>query len=82
MFIDQILIYIDIELNLSSHLAFQAFWIEISFIFKKNGIFGVDLQTTQFQSYFEETIEKLTSSGKCNSSHIMGYYYDFLIVSL
>ena len=43
MFIDEILIYIDIELNLSSHLAFQAFWIKISFIFKKNGIFGVDL---------------------------------------
>ena len=43
MFIDEILIYIDIEKNLSSHLAFQTFWIDISFIFKKNVIFAVDL---------------------------------------
>ena len=47
MFIDEILISID----LSSHKSFQAFWVEISFIFKKTVIFCV--------RFIENTISKL-----------------------
>ena len=66
MFIDETLNYKVLERT--SNEAFQALWIEISFVKKKNVICGVMYRQhnspDRFQSYFEETIEKLTSTGK------------------
>ena len=51
-----------------SNEAFQALWIEISFANNKNIVCGIIYRQhnspDQFMSYFEETIEKLTSLNK------------------
>ena len=92
MFIDETLNYKVLERT--SNEAFQALWIEISFVKKKNVICGVIYRQhnspESFQSYFEETIEKLTSTGK--QLYILGdfnidllkfetcrYSHDFLV---
>ena len=66
MFIDETLNYKVLEKT--SNEAFQALWVEISFVKKKNVICGVMYRQhnspDRFLSYFEETIEKLTSTGK------------------
>lgn len=55
-------------LERTSNEAFQAMWIEISFVKKKNVICGVMYRQhnspDHFHSYFEDTIEKLFSTGK------------------
>ena len=65
--------YIDCDLRYtiikkSSNEAFQALWIEIHFTNKANIICGVIYRQhnspEQFQKYFEETIEKLSATGK------------------
>ena len=65
--------YIDCDLRYSiiekrSNEAFQALWIEIHFKNKTNIICGVIYRQhnspKQFQKYFEETIEKLSVTGK------------------
>ena len=70
MFIDETLNYKVLERT--SNEAFQALWIEISFVKKKNVICGVMYRQhnspDRFQSYFEETVEKLTSTGKQSTS--------------
>ena len=92
MLIDEMLNYKVLERT--SNEAFQALWVEISFVKKKNLICGVMCRQHNspdcFQSYFEETIEKLTSTGK--QLHIIGnfnvdllkfetsrYSHDFLV---
>ena len=66
MYIDSDLRYTIIEK--SSNEAFQALWIEIHFTNKANIICGVIYRQhnspEQFQKYFEETIEKLSPTGK------------------
>ena len=66
MFIDETVNYKVLEKT--SNEAFQALWVEISFVKKKNVICGVMYRQhnspDRFQSHFEETIEKLTSTGK------------------
>ena len=60
MFIDEILSYCVLEKI--SNEAFQSLWIEISFI-KKESVIQHN-SPKRFQQYFDETIEKFTSSGK------------------
>ena len=66
LFINEALNYEILEKT--SNEAFQALWIEISFTQKKNIICGIIYRQhnspEQFQQYFENTIEKLTLSGK------------------
>ena len=72
MYIDKSLSYEVIEK--SSNEAFQALWIEISFVQKKNIIVGVIYRQHnsphKFKEYFDEVIEKFTATGK--SLCIMG----------
>ena len=92
MFIDEAFSYKLLEKI--SNQAFQAMWIEIFFESKKNVICGIVYRQhnspEQFQQYFEETIERLTFSGK--NIYIMGgfnidllksesnrYSHDFLV---
>ena len=65
--------YIDTDLKYSviektSNEAFQALWVEIFFPNKANALCGVIYRQhnspTQFQEYFNETIEKFSASGK------------------
>ena len=55
-------------LEKASNEAFQALWVEISFVKKKNIICGVVYRQhnspERFQKYFEETIEKFAALGK------------------
>ena len=55
-------------LEKTSNEAFQALWVEMSFVKKKNIICGVVYRQhnspERFQKYFEETIEKFVASGK------------------
>lgn len=66
MFIDESLDYAILEKT--STTAFQALWIEIYFTDKKNIVCGIIYRQhnspEQFQHYFENTIEKVISSGK------------------
>ena len=66
MFIDESLDYRVLERT--SNEAFQVLWAEFSFEKKKNVICGIFYRQHNspeiFQSYFDETIEKLASSGK------------------
>ena len=66
MFINKSLNYRILEKTTNE--AFQALWIEISFVSTKNVICGIlDRQhysPERFQQYFDETIEKFVSSGK------------------
>ena len=66
MFIDESLDYRILEKT--SNEAFQVLWTEFSFVNKKNVICGIFYRQHNspeiFQSYFDETIEKLASSGK------------------
>ena len=66
MYIDCDLRYTIIER--SSNEAFRALWIEIHFTNKANITCGVIYRQhnspEQFQKYFEETIEKLSDTGK------------------
>ena len=52
----------------TSNEAFQAIWIEISFVNHKNIVCGIIYRqhnsTEYFQSYFEEVIEKMVSDDK------------------
>ena len=68
MFIDESLDYRVLERT--SNEAFQVLWAEFSFEKKKNVICGIFYRQHNspeiFQSYFDETIEKLASSGKHN----------------
>ena len=68
MFIDETLNYTILEST--SNEAFQALGIEIYMVQKKNIICGVICRQYNspdcFQRYFEETVEKLTSTGKHN----------------
>ena len=61
LFIHELLSYTVLEKI--SNEAFQALWIEISFVNNKNIICGIIYHQhnspDQFMSYFEETIEKL-----------------------
>ena len=66
LFIDETLSYS--VLGKISNEAFQSLWIEITFVKKKSVICGVLYRQhnspNRFQQYFDETIEKFTSSGK------------------
>ena len=66
MFMDESLSYRVLERT--SNEAFQVLWAEFSFENKKNVICGIFYRQHNspeiFQSYFDETIEKLASSGK------------------
>ena len=66
MFIDTAYNYKVVEKT--SNEAFQALWVEISFVRKKNIICGVIYRQHNtpelFQQYFDEAIEKFTASGK------------------
>ena len=66
MFIDTAYNYKVVEKT--SNEAFQALWMEISFVKKKNIICGVIYRQHNtpelFQQYFDEAIEKFTASGK------------------
>ena len=67
MYIDNCLKYTVVE-NISNE-AFQAFWIEISLPKRSNIIYGVIYRQhinspESFLKYFEETIEKVSHSGK------------------
>ena len=66
MFIEESLNYNVLEKT--STEAFQALWIEISFVNSKNIICGIIYRQHNspefFQSYFEETVERLASTNK------------------
>ena len=66
LFIDETLSYSVLEKI--SNEAFQSLWIEIPFVKTKSVICGVLYRQhnspNRFQQYFDETIEKFTSSGK------------------
>ena len=66
LFIDKTLSYSVLE-KISKE-AFQSLWIEITFAKKKSVICGILYRQhnspNRFQQYFDETIEKFTSSGK------------------
>ena len=66
IFIDELLDYRILEKT--SNKVFQVLWTEFSFVNKKNVICGIFYRRHNspeiFQSYFEETIERLASSGK------------------
>ena len=66
LFIDETLNYTVLEKR--SNEAYQALWIEISFEKQKNVICGIIYRQhnspDHFLEYFNETIEKLTSTGK------------------
>ena len=66
MFINESLEYRILEKTTNE--AFQALWMEISFVNKKNIICGILYRQhnspERFQQYFDETIEKFASSGK------------------
>ena len=66
MFIDENVKYRVIE-KISSR-AFQALWVELQFERKSNIICGVIYRQhnspESFQTYFDETLEKLSMSGK------------------
>ena len=65
MFIDELLNYHVLERT--SNEAFQVLWAEFSFEKKKCHLWNLYRQHNSpeiFQSYFDETIEKLASSGK------------------
>ena len=66
LFIDETLNYRILEKV--SNEAFQALWGEITFENKKNVIWGIlhrqHNSPEHFQLYFDESIEKFTSSGK------------------
>ena len=66
LFIDETLSYS--VLGKISNEAFQSLWIEITFVKKKSVICGVLYRQhnspNRFQQYFDETIEKFTSSRK------------------
>ena len=66
LFVDQSLHYTVLEK--SSNEAFQAIWIEISFVNHKNIVCGIIYRQHNspeyFQSYFEEVIEKMVSDDK------------------
>lgn len=66
LFVDQSLHYTVLEKN--SNEAFQAIWIEISFVNHKNIVCGIIYRQHNspeyFQSYFEEVIEKMVSDDK------------------
>ena len=72
LFVDQSLYYTVLEKT--SNEAFQAIWIEISFVNHKNIVCGIIYRQHNspdyFQSYFEEVIEKMVSDDK--TVHIMG----------
>ena len=66
LFVDETLSYSILEKD--STESFQALWIEISFVKKKNVICGVLYRQhnspESFLKYLEETIDKFTSTGK------------------
>ena len=66
LFVDETLSYSVLEKT--STESFQALWIEISFVKKKNVICGVLYRQhnspESFLKYLEETIDKFTSTGK------------------
>ena len=66
MFIEESVNYTVLEKTSTG--AFQALWIEKSFVNSKNFICGIScLQHNfpeYFQSYFEETVERLASANK------------------
>ena len=66
LFIDETSSYCVLE-KISTE-AFQSLWTEISFIKKKSVACGILYRQhnshKRFQQYFDETIEKFTSSGK------------------
>ena len=66
MFIDESSDYRILEKT--SNEPFQVLWAKFSFVNKKNVICGIFHRQHNspeiFQSYFDETIEKLASSGK------------------
>ena len=66
LFVDETLSYSVLEK--ASTESFQALWIEISFVKKKNVICGVLYRQhnspESFLKYLEETIDKFTSTGK------------------
>ena len=72
LFVDQSLHYTVLEKT--SYEAFQAIWIEISFVNHKNIVCGIIYRQHNspeyFQSYFEEVIEKMVSDDK--TVYIMG----------
>ena len=72
LFVDQSLYYTVLEKT--SNEAFQAIWIEISFVNHKNIVCGIIYRQHNspdyFQSYFEEVIEKMVSDDK--TVYIMG----------
>ena len=72
LFVDQSLHYMVLEKT--SNEAFQAIWIEISFVNHKNIVCGIIYRQHNspdyFQSYFEEVIEKMVSDDK--TVYIMG----------
>ena len=72
LFVDQSLHYTVLEKT--SNEAFQAIWIEISFVNHKNIVCGIIYRQHNspeyFQSYFEEVIEKMVSVDK--TVYIMG----------
>jgi len=72
LFVDQSLHYTVLEKT--SNEAFQAIWIEISFVNHKNIVCGIIYRQHNspdyFQSYFKEVIEKMVSDDK--TVYIMG----------
>ena len=72
LFVDQSLH--DAVLEKTSNEAFQAIWIEISFVNHKNIVYGIIYRQHNspeyFQSYFEKVIEKMVSYDK--TVYIMG----------
>jgi len=74
LFVDQSLHYTVLEKTPNE--AFQAIWIEISFVNHKNIVFGIFYRQHNspdyFQSYFEEVIENMVSDDK--TIYMMGHF--------
>jgi len=68
LFVDQSLHYTVLEKT--SNEAFQAIWIEISFVNHKNIVCGIIYRPHNSPDYFEEVIEKMVSDDK--TVYIMG----------
>ena len=83
LFIDERISYTILEKT--SDEAFQALWIEISFVQKKNIICGIIYRQhnspARFETYFNETVERLTSTGKL--VYVMGdFNIDLLKINI